>query len=61
MLKRARILASDSGSGSVAIGRSGQGIKCFGCGGPHIVRNCPNQEKREKKEVRCYQCGGGHM
>ena len=64
VLKRARILASDSGSGSVvapAIGRSGQGIKCFGCGGPHIVCNCPNQEKREKKEVRCYQCGGGHI
>ena len=64
VLKRARILASNSGSGSVAapaIGRSGQGIKCFGCGGPHIVRNCPNQEKREKKEVRCYRCGGGHI
>ena len=33
VLKRARILASNSGSGSVAapaIGRSGQGIKCFG-------------------------------
>ena len=64
VLKRARILASNSGSGSVAapaIRRSGQGIKCFGCGGPHIVRNCPNQEKREKKEVRCYRCGGGHI
>ena len=64
VLKRARILASNSGSGSVAapaIGRSGQGIKCFGCGGPHVVRNCPNQEKREKKEVRCYRCGGGHI
>ena len=23
--------------------------------------NCPNQEKREKKEVRCYRCGGGHI
>ena len=64
VLKRARILASNSESGSVAapaIGRSGQGIKCFGCGGPHIVRNCPNQEKREKKEARCYRCGGGHI
>ena len=64
VLKRARILASNSGSGSVAapaIGRSGQGIKCFGCGGPHVVRNCPNPEKREKKEVRCYRCGGGHI
>ena len=63
VLKRARILASNSGSGSVAVpatGRSGQGIKCFGCGGPHIVHNCPNQEKREKKEVRYYRCGGGH-
>ena len=64
VLKRARILASNSGSGSVAvpaIGRSGQGIECFGCGGPHVFRNCPNQEKMEKKEVRCYRCGGGHI
>ena len=64
VLKRARILASNSGSGSVAapaVGRSGQGMKCFGCGGPHVVRDCPNQEKREKKEVRCCPCGGGHI
>ena len=49
VLKRARILASNSGSGSVAapaIGRGGQGIKCFGCGGPQLT------EPREKGEKR---------
>ena len=62
ILKRARILtlSCDRSSGksvaapAVTVRPAGQGInsvKCFGCGGPHMVRFCPNQEGRET--VRC--------
>ena len=35
--------------------------KCFGCGGPHLVRNCPKKDVIVK-EVKCWTCGGvGHL
>ena len=38
--------------------RAGQTDKrsCYGCGGPHLVRNCPDKRTAVRK---CWTCGGG--
>ena len=32
--------------------RAGRAIRCFRCGGPHLIRNCPTKPKFE-----CWTCG----
>ena len=41
---------SASGSGSGPSFRTGRGISCFNCQGPHHVRDCP-------KPRTCHECG----
>ena len=39
-------------------GNAGFRGKCFGCGGPHMAKVCPEK----KGGIKCYACGeGGHM
>ena len=40
-------------------GRGGR--RCYGCGGPHLVRHCPEKDTGAG-EVRCWACGRrGHL
>lgn len=37
------------------------GRRCYGCGGQHLLRNCPH-EKKEASDFKCFTCGGvGHF
>ena len=61
LINRARVLTSNMGKGGlVAAGQSGISREqrlCYGCGGPHLVRNCPTRAK----DLKCFRCGGNHL
>ena len=59
LINRARVLTANMGKGSVvAAGQTSREQRsCYGCGGPHMVRNCPTRAK----ELKCFRCGGNHM
>ena len=67
LLGRARVLVGNQTASTVAapaVGsttgaqRRGTSLSCFGCGGPHMVRNCP---ERKRVEVKCFKCEGPHL
>ena len=42
----------------MAAGRTGREMRSsYGCGGPHLIRNCPTRAK----DIKCFRCGGDHM
>ena len=60
LISRARVLTANGGKGGgvVAAGRTGKEMRsCYGCGGPHLIRNCPTRAK----DIKCFRCGGNHM
>ena len=62
VIGRARILATNRGVsvGAVAVSKEpvikskGFAGKCFRCGGPHMIKDCP--DRSERKQIICYSC-----
>ena len=68
ILGRARVLVSNQGTDSAAVGAQSnyirglgqshqgyKGLKGYECGGLHMVRLCPSKQKDQK--FKCYKCG----
>ena len=53
---RAKERVRNFADGDKQVGIQG-GRRCYDCGGPHLVLNCPKKD-RGVREVKCWTCGG---